>query len=98
MSAANYIYSIGRQVWHEGRYWAQKTFAKLGGMLAKSPFGGILVVGLAGFLLLALIPLAFLLFFAFLALKIAITLLFVLVRKQNKTGRQLQDWNRQSRQ
>ena len=81
----DYLYSIGRQTWHEFRYWGGRGLARL----MRTPLPRVFLLCIAAALVLAILPLTLMLFFTFLVLKIVFTLLVVAGRRGGT--RQLHD-------
>lgn len=80
-----YLYSIGRQTWHEFRYWAHKGFDRL----LRTPLPRLFLLCLAIALIFIILPLTITLFFIFVLLKIVFTLLFMAVRRGRRQPPQL---------
>ncbi len=85
-----YLYSIGRQAWHEFRYWAHKAFDRL----LLTPLPRLFLLCLAIALIFIILPLAITLFFIFVLLKIVFTLLFVAVRRSRARPPQIHRYDR----
>lgn len=75
-----YFYSIGRQTWHEFRYWGHKGFDRI----LQTPLPRIFLLCLAIALICIVLPLTITLFLVFVLLKIVFSMLFFAVRRSRK--------------
>lgn len=80
-----FLYSVGRQAWHEFQYYGKKALDRV----LQTPLPRLLVLFLALWLMVILLPLVVGLFVFFVLLKIALTLLAVAVRSYRKRPQQI---------
>jgi Flp pilus assembly protein TadB len=81
----DYLYSIGRQAFHEFQHYGKKAANRL----IQTPLPRLFVFCMALLLLLVLLPLVVGLFVFFVLLKIVFTLIVIAVRNYRKRPQQL---------